>query len=40
MIGIWHEAEEMEGQKSDLQFLGVLYKPFHLPDVQSVLEAA
>lgn len=33
------EAEEMV-KNSNLEFLGVLYKPFHLPDVQSVLEAA
>ena len=32
------EAEEMV-KNSNLQFLGVLYKPFHLPDVPSVLEA-
>ncbi|HQY74375.1 MAG TPA: hypothetical protein PLK44_11740 [Aestuariivirga sp.] len=32
------EAEEMV-KNSNLQFLGVLYKPFHLPAVPSVLEA-
>lgn len=34
-----HEAEKVV-KKLDLQLLGVLYKPFQLPDVQSVLEAA
>ena len=33
------EAEKVV-KKLDLQLLGVLYKPFHLPDVKSVLEAA
>jgi two-component system response regulator MprA len=33
------EAEQLV-KKLDLRLLGVLYKPFQLPDVQSVLEAA
>lgn len=32
------EAEKLV-KSSGLDLLGVLYKPFHLPDVQSVLEA-
>jgi CheY-like chemotaxis protein len=34
-----HRGEQVT-KKLDLQLLGVLYKPFQLPDVQSVLEAA
>ena len=34
-----HEAEQVV-KKLDLDLLGVLHKPFQLPDVQSVLEAA
>ena len=34
-----HEAEQLV-KKLDLDLLGVLHKPFQLPDVQSVLEAA
>ena len=33
------EAEQVV-KKLDLELLGVLYKPFQLPDVKSVLEAA
>ena len=33
------EAEQLV-KKLSLDLLGVLYKPFHLPDVKSVLEAA
>ena len=34
-----HEAEQIV-KNLDLELLGVLHKPFQLPDVQSVLEAA
>lgn len=34
-----HEAEQVV-RKLDLDLLGVLHKPFQLPDVQSLLEAA
>ena len=34
-----HEAEQLV-MKLDLGLLGVLHKPFHLPDVQLLLEAA
>ena len=34
-----HEAEQLV-KKLDLELLGVLHKPFQLPDVQSVLESA
>ena len=34
-----HEAEQLV-KSLDLGFLGVLHKPFQLPDVQSLLEAA
>jgi len=34
-----HEAEQLV-KKLDLGLLGVLHKPFHLPDVQLLLEAA
>ena len=34
-----HEAEQLV-KKLDLGLLGVLHKPFQLPDVQSLLEAA
>jgi CheY-like chemotaxis protein len=34
-----NEAEQLV-KKLDLELLGVLYKPFQLPDVQSVLAAA
>jgi response regulator of citrate/malate metabolism len=34
-----NEAEELV-KKLDLELLGVLYKPFHLPDVQSVLASS
>jgi DNA-binding NtrC family response regulator len=34
-----HEAEEIV-KNLDLELLGVLHKPFQLPDVQSLLEAA
>jgi response regulator of citrate/malate metabolism len=34
-----NEAEQLV-KKLDLDLLGVLHKPFQLPDVQSVLEAA
>ena len=33
------EAEKMV-KKLDLRFLGVLYKPFRLPDVKSILDGA
>ena len=34
-----HEAEQL-ARKLDLELLGVLHKPFQLPDVRAVLEAA
>ena len=34
-----NEAEQLV-KKLDLRLLGVLYKPFQMPDVQSILEAA
>ena len=39
MTSYLHEAEKLV-KKLDLELLGVLHKPFQLPDVQSVLEAA